>query len=200
MLNILIKRFSLIFLFSILSLFIFKIYLNSFLLAENGDSYDFFRVAYEFKQGNFLVESKRMPLFAFVLSLVSEENFVIWGRIVNNLFYFLSIFFVFLLIQEIFKLDNKISFLYSVMFAFFYPIIDNSFFIMADTMFLFLALVFLYLAIQNKNIYLTTLLTSLAFYTRFEGVLLFISLVIFLLLQKRYKEFGFSLLIFFFFY
>ena len=108
MLNILTKRFSLIIFFSILSLFILKINLNSFLLAENGDTYDFFRVAYEFKQENFLVESKRMPLFASILSLVSEENFVIWGRIVNNLFYFLSIYFVFLLVREIFKLDYKI--------------------------------------------------------------------------------------------
>jgi hypothetical protein len=196
MLNILTKRFSLIIFFSILSLFILKIYLNSFLLAENGDTYDFFRVSYEYRQGDFLVESKRMPLFAFVLSLVSEENFVIWGRIVNNLFYFLSIFFVFLLIQEIFKLEFKISLLYSLVFAFFYPILDNSFFIMADTMFLFLALTFLYLAIQNKNIYLTTLLTSLAFYTRFEGVLLFLSFAIFLIFKKKYKDLLKSLTLF----
>ena len=188
MLNILTKRFSLIIFFSILSLFILKIYLNSFLLAENGDTYDFFRVAYEFKQGNFLVESKRMPLFGSILSLVSEENFVIWGRIVNNLFYFLSIYLVFLLIREIFKLDNKISLLYSVVFAFFYPILDNSFFIMADTLFLLLTLVFLYCAVKNKNIYLIALISVFAFYTRFEGVLLFASLAIFLILQKRYKD------------
>ena len=196
MLNILTKRFSLIFLFSILFIFIFKIYLNSFLLAENGDSYDFFRVAYEFKQGNFLVESKIMPLFTIILSVVPEDNFIIWGRIINNLFYFLSIFFVYLLIREIFKLQFKISLLYSTMFALFYPILDNSFFIMADTLFLFLTLVFLYFFIRNKNIYLITLISVLAFYTRFEGFLLFISLSIFLILQKRYKDLFKSLTLF----
>jgi hypothetical protein len=188
MLNILTKRFSLIIFFSILFLFIFKIYLNSFLLAENGDSYDFFRVAYEFKQGNFLVESKRMPLFPIILSVVPEDSFVIWGRLLNNLFYFLSIFFVYLLIREIFKLEFKISLLYSTMFALFYPILDNSFFIMADTLFLLLTLVFLYCAVKNKNIYLITLISVFAFYTRFEGILLFASFAIFLILHKRYKD------------
>ena len=173
MLNILTKRFSLIIFFSILSLFIFKIYLNSFLLAENGDTYDFFRVAYEFKQGNFLVESKRMPLFTSILSVVPEDSFIIWGRLLNNLFYFLSIFFVYLLIREIFKLEFKISLLYSTMFALFYPILDNSFFIMADTLFLLLTLVFLYFAVKNKSIYLTTIISIFAFYTRFEGFICF---------------------------
>jgi len=168
-----------------ISLFSLKIFSNNFLLAENGDTYDFFRVAYEYKQGNYLVESKRMPLFPFLLSFANPEDFVFWGRVLNNLFYFGVVLLVF-------KIFN--NYLYTLVFALFYPVFDNSFFIMADSLFLFLVLLFIYLNLQNKNLYLVLFVSTLAFYTRFEGILLFGAVLLSQILNRRIKELPITIL------
>lgn len=165
-----------------------KFYLNSFLMAENGDTYDFFRVAYEFKQGNYLVESKRMPLFPLILSVFEDSNFIFMGRVLISVLYLLSLVLVYKIIRNLFTLNNLQSIIYTAVFGSFYLVLDNSFFIVSDTLFLFLVLFFIFLYLTNKNIYLVSLLGFLAFYTRFEGILLILSLLLIQIINKKYQE------------
>lgn len=172
----------------ILSLFIFKLFLNNFLLAENGDTYDFFRISYELKQGNFLYESKRLPLYSALLTPFNPDYFVFYGRIINNLIYFLSVFFFYKLIGFKFNLNLKEKFIFTAIFAFNFIIFDNSFFILSDSLLLLLSVIFLYFYEKNSSIYLLSLVSVLAFYTRFEGLLLAVSWGIVFLVQKKYSQ------------
>lgn len=179
----------------VLFFFIIKISINNLLLAENGDTYDFFRIAYEFRQDNYLVESKRMPLFPFFLSLTSPVNFVIWGRVLNNLLYFGLFIIVFKIVKSIFKISNKQAVFYTLLFGSFYPVLDNSFFIMSDTLFLLLVLIFFYLNIRNQGLVWILIVATVAFYTRFEGILLFGAVLFSQILNKKFKELPITLLV-----
>ena len=177
------------FLASIISLlFIFKLYLNNFLMAENGDTYDFFRISYELSNGNFLYESKRLPLYSLLLIPFNYDNYVFYGRIINNLIYFVSVFFFFKLISFKFKLNTYEKIFFTLIFAFNFVIFDNSFFILSDSLLLLFAVIFLYGFEKNFSIYVLTLIGSLAFYTRFEGVLLIIGLLVLKFFHKKYLE------------
>ena len=48
-------------------------------MAENGDTYDFFKISYELSNGNFLYESKRLnKLFEIIkFGCFIEYNFII---------------------------------------------------------------------------------------------------------------------------
>jgi len=178
------------FLFSILVilLFVLKLHLNNFLMAENGDTYDFFKISYELSQGNFLYESKRLPLYSLLLTPFNSEDYVFYGRIINNLIYFLSVFFFYKLISYKFKLELSEKILFTGIFAFNFVIFDNSFFILSDSFLLLLATAFLYFYEKDYSIYWLTLIGSLAFYTRFEGALLIGSLILLKLFQKKFVE------------
>ncbi len=179
---------NLLLLFILPTIFLIKIFLNYFLMAENGDTYDFFKVAYEYNQGNFLTDSKRMPLFPILISVFNDTNYVVAGRVLNNLFYLGSLVLFFHIIKNLFNLDFKNNLLYTTLFGFFYLIFDNSFFIMSDTLFLFLTLLFIYLYYKNVSTLTLTLIGFLAFYTRFEGILLITGLIVLNIFNKKYSE------------
>lgn len=169
-------------------LFVVKLHINNFLMAENGDTYDFFKISFQISQGNFFYESKRLPLYSLLLAPFNSEDYVFYGRIINNLIYFLSVFFFYKLISYKFKLELVEKILFTGIFAFNFVIFDNSFFILSDSLLLLLAILFLYLYEKNYSIFLLTIIGSLAFYTRFEGALLIGSLVLLKLFQKKYIE------------
>jgi hypothetical protein len=175
---------TLIFLF----LFTLKIYLNNFLMAENGDTYDFFRISYELSNGNFLYESKRLPLYSLLLVPFDYTDFVFYGRIINNLIYFLSVVFFYKLISLKFKLAMYEKILFTSIFAFNFVIFDNSFFILSDSLLLLFAVIFFYGYEKNYSSYFLAFIASLAFYTRFEGVLLIVGLLVLIFFQKKYLE------------
>lgn len=188
----LLKNITIIFL--ILCLFIFKLFLNNFLMAENGDTYDFFRISYELQLGNFLYESKRLPLYSILLSPFNSDYFVFYGRIVNNLIYFLAIFFFYKLISLKFdlKLYEKLSF--TTVFALNFIVFDNSFYILSDTLLLFLVVLFFYFYEKKYSWFLLSIVGVLSVYTRFEGLLLLVGFIIFNLFKKEYlRVFKFSL-------
>ncbi|MBP7859698.1 hypothetical protein KA001_01905 [Patescibacteria group bacterium] len=177
-------------------LFAFKLWLNSFLLAENGDTYDFFKIAYSIQNNNWLYESKRMPFLPLLLSIFPSEWFVWIGRIWINLFYFASIF-VFYKILRIYiksssnqltsKLANQLTLGATIIFATNLIIFENSFYILADTIFLFFNLLYLYLILKkNYNALILAIISLLAFYTRPEGlILVIVTLLIYFKLNKN---------------
>jgi len=180
-----------IFLSLLLLAYLIKIAVNNFLLAENGDTYDFFKVAHFIRNMDISYESKRMPLLPLILSIFPPEYFVQWGRIVINLFYFGSIiiFYKYFILlkskniekkkQELAKLKiSSVSVFVSLIFATNIIIFENSFYILADTIFLFWNLLFLYIyrKYNTNKIFWLSLVAGLAFYTRPEGLILYIAL------------------------
>ncbi|PIR43584.1 hypothetical protein COV24_02045 [candidate division WWE3 bacterium CG10_big_fil_rev_8_21_14_0_10_32_10] len=183
-----------------------KLVLNNLLLAENGDTYDFFKVGYFIKHGNWDYTSKRMPLLPIFLSFFNPEYFVNAGRVIINTFYFLSVFVFYkysnIILKE--KVGNTIkeiitsnSFLVTLIFAFNLVIFENSFYILADTPFLFFNILFLYVfrkyesfnkASQDVQDILLALIAGLSFYTRPEGLLLFVAYGTYLLINKKIKQ------------
>jgi hypothetical protein len=157
-------------------------------MAENGDTYDFFKISYELSQGNFLYESKRLPLYSLLLIPFNPDHYVFYGRIINNLIYFLSVFFFYKLISFKFKLEIYEKIFFTFIFAFNFVIFDNSFFILSDSLLLLFGVIFLYGYEKNFSVYFLTIVSSLAFYTRFEGVLLIIGLLVLKFFQKKYLE------------
>jgi len=97
------------------------------------------------KQGNFLYESKRLPLYSALLVPFNPDYYVFYGRIINNLIYFLSVFFFYQLISLKFKLNLKEKLIFTAIFAFNFIIFDNSFFILSDSLLLLLAVMFFYI-------------------------------------------------------
>lgn len=171
----------------ILFLFFIKIHINNLLIAENGDTYEFFRMAQDIREGIF-PEGKRMILYPLLLSLANKESFVTWGRFINTAVYFSSIFLVYLIVSKLTK-NKVLSFCSAVVYSFNTIILDNSFYIMSDTLSTFLILLFFYLALKDKKNYiLTSLVAGLAFLTRIENIVLFVALGLNFLLRKDKKN------------
>lgn len=176
----------------ILILFATKLAINSLLVAENPDTYDFFKVAYFLRSLDFTVESKRMFLLPLLISYFPVNWYVWVGRIWINLFYFASIYIFYYYFKLVIKLksdkveksknnylqlttSNLLPLLATLIFATNIVIFENSFYILADTIFLFFNLLYLYIYKKfglNKWL-LLTVIAGLAFYTRPEGLVLF---------------------------
>jgi len=182
------KKIFIIFACSVFALFLIKVYLNSFLLAEDGDTYDFFRMAYYFRIFQYPSYAKRMPLLPLILAISAPSNFILWGRVVSSLFYFGSIFVFYSLLGYYVK-DKTLKSIFSLIFAFNIVVLNNSFFINSDNIFLFLVLLFILIYKKyGLKIPILALIAALAFYTRVEGILLFLSLGIILFAKKRWEE------------
>ena len=169
-------------------IFFIKLIINQLLLAENGDTYDFFKIAYYLQQANFNYHSKRHILLPILLTPFPPENFVFFGRIIINVFYFLSVFVFYEIVKKL--LNNQFTaILATLTFAFNYIIFENSFYILADSLFLFLNLSYIYIYKKNnhqKPLYLS-IVSALAFYTRPEGAILVLVTVI-LYAKNFYKN------------
>ena len=175
-------------------LFVIKIKVNNLLIAENGDTYEFFQMAQDIRSGKF-PEGKRMILLPLILSLANRSSFVTWGRITTTFFYFLSIFLIYLIVHTLTK-NKVISLCAGEVFLFNTIILDNSFYIMSDTLSTFLILLFFYLSLRDKKNYLLlSVVAGLAFMTRIENVVLFATLGLNLLLRKDKKNLSKSILI-----
>lgn len=170
------KKKKLVFTILIISfLFAVKMYLNSFLLAENGDTYDFFKIAYSFQHFDFLYDSKRMPFLPLLLTVFPSEWFVWIGRFWVNLFYILCIVVFYKIIKKLHikSINPIVPFAATAVFATNILVFENSFYILADTPFLFFTLLFMYFITEkNLNLNILGLTAALAFYTRPEGILL----------------------------
>lgn len=168
-------------------LFVIKIKFNNLLIAENGDTYDFFQMAQDIRSGK-LPDSKRMILFPLILSLTDKTHFVVWGRFITTVFYFSSILVIFLIVKKL--TNNKmISLCAAVVYAFNTLILDNCFYIMSDPLSTLLILLFFYFSIKDQKKYiLLSILAGLAFFTRLENIILFGALGLHLLLIKDRKN------------
>jgi hypothetical protein len=178
-----IKTHKYLFLLVIL-LFVAKLYINSFLLAENGDTYDFFKIAYFLQNFNLDYQSKRMLFLPFLMAPFPSDYFVSIGRVWINLFYVCSVAIFYFYIKNVLgsKKDNLVSVCATLVFAFNIIIFENSFYILADSIFLFFNLLYLYvLKTKGLKSYKTlAFITVLAFYTRPEGLILgFITFVLY---------------------
>lgn len=172
----------------LLLLFGIKILSNWLLLAENGDTYDFFKIAYFFQNYNLDYASKRMPLLPLLLTPFPSHYFVAIGRVWINIFYFLTVvlaykYFYSLVSNKVIRLkSNKeiskefISFLFAAVIATNILIFENSYYILADTIFLFFNVLYLYMIRKDglDKPFLLALISALAFYTRPEGMILFL--------------------------
>lgn len=183
-----IKKYKLIVLL-VLLLFGVKLAINSLLLAENGDTYDFFKIAYFLQQFNLDYASKRMPFLPLLLTPFPSQYFVEVGRFWINIFYFLTVVFSYkyfyllsdkskFLKSKVFKVKfrNFYSLCFSLVIATNILIFENSFYILADTIFLFFNVLYLYSIKKyglNKPI-IIAVISALAFYTRPEGAILFV--------------------------
>ena len=173
--------------------FLLKLWINSYLLGENGDTYNFFNIALSIKTGSSLLEEKRMPLFPLLLSISQSDSFIIYGHLLVNLFYFLSIILFFYTLKYYVK-EFKWLVLGTLIFATNMIIVDNSFYIMSDALFTLLFLMFLYVYnrsarnINRNSILLLSLIAFGAFYTRPEGGLLILILGVITIISKNYKQ------------
>ena len=167
----------------ILLLFFIKIQINNLLIAENGDTYEFFQMAQDIRNGNF-PDGKRMILFPLILSLADKNSFVPWGRLITTVFYFSSIFLIYLIVHRL--TGNKIiSLCAATVYSLNTVILDNSFYIMSDSLSTYLILLFFYFSLKDKKNYiLLALIAGLAFLTRVENVVLFAALGLNLLLIR----------------
>jgi hypothetical protein len=168
-------------------LFFIKIQINNLLIAENGDTYEFFQMAQDIRSGN-LPEGKRMILFPLILSLADKGSFVPWGRIITTSFYLSSIFLVYLIVHKLTK-NKIISLCAAAVYTLNTIILDNSFYIMSDTLSTSLVLLFFYLTLTDKKNYtLLAFIAGLAFITRVENIVLFAALGLNLILLKDRKS------------
>jgi hypothetical protein len=164
-------------------------------MAENGDTYDFFKISYELQQGNFFYDSKRLPLYSLLLTPFSSDYFIFYGRIINNLLYFLAVFFFYKIISFKFKLENFEKYLFTLIFALNFIVFDNSFYILSDTLFLFLIVLFFYFYEKGYNWIYLLLISVLSIYTRFEGLLLLFTLLFIYFFNKEFKKFFKNMLV-----
>lgn len=160
-------------------LFTLKLVSNWLLLAENGDTYDFFKIAYFLQNYNLDYASKRMPFLPILLAPFPFKYFVTVGRIWINIFYFFTLIFSY---KYFYLISNKqvnqkfVSILFALVIATNILIFENSFYILADTIFLFFNIYYLYLIKKHglNKPFLLALIATLAFYTRPEGAVLFV--------------------------
>ena len=170
--------------------FVFLLFLSLHIIffnintAEWGDSYRILRASEFARKGAYPSDEKRPPLFSILLSIrPAAQDQIIWGRLfmfaVSVLFYFLFTKYARMYIK-----DNNYALL-AVLYFIFNPIIFYwSLRIMADAFFAFLALLALYWlaswrdSLDFGKLFLLGFVSSLSVLTRFEGYLLFISVVV----------------------
>lgn len=170
---------------------IIKLLTQNLLLAENGDTYSIFKIAYSIDTlGEIPIWAKRMPFLPFLLSLFESSYYIMVGRLIINLFYLASIFFFYKLIYILLNNNHRvtISICATLVFAANYTIFTNSYYILNDTIFLFFIISSFYEYYTRKRWWMLTILTSLAFYTRIEGILLIGIYGLSYLINKNYKE------------
>ena len=169
--------------YALIIFFIFHIVLFNVNTAEWGDSYRILRASEFIRQGSYPIEEKRPPLFSIFTALrPSFVDAVVWGRVVVFVFSLLA----FLLFNELLKIyikENKYRFL-ALLFFMFNPVyLYWSLRIMADVPFSFFVLLAFYISKKYSNRgYLKPILlgfiSGLSILTRFEGYLLFGSLIL----------------------
>ncbi len=179
--------------YALIIFFILHIVLFDVNTAEWGDSYRILRASEFIRQGSYPVEEKRPPLFSIFTALrPSSVDAVVWGRVVVFVFSLLA----FLLFNELLKIyikENKYRFL-ALLFFIFNPVyLYWSLRIMADIPFSFFVLLAFYISRRySKKVYVKFILlgfiSGLSILTRFEGYLLFGSLMLGAFFTKKDLE------------
>ena len=151
--------------------------------AEWGDSYRILRASEFIRQGSYPLDEKRPPLFSIFTAIrPSSIDAVVWGRVVMLIFSLLA-FLTFRELVKIYIKDNKYRFL-ALLFFIFNPIyLYWSLRIMADVPFSFFVLLAFYLLRKYSDkgpfkYIIVGFISGLSILTRFEGYLLFASLVV----------------------
>jgi len=170
-------------LFSFILFVVVHVALVNFNSAEWGDSYRILRASEFIRNGSYPSDEKRPPLFSAFLALrpVSVDA-VIWGRVVMLIFSILS-FFVFYKLVKIYIKDEKYRFIALILFTFNPVYLYWSIRVMADVPFSFFVLLAFYISGRYSNkgyvkFILLGFISGLAILTRFEGYLLFASLML----------------------
>lgn len=177
-------------------IYIFFIAVHLFLMnintAEWGDTYRILRAS-EFIRTDlsYPLDEKRPPLFSLILAIrPSGVDQVLWGRGVMLITSF-AIFYIFdKFIDLIFK-KEKIKNISLLFFALNPVFLYWSLRVYADTLFALLVLIsFYYLKVHGKslkvkNVIVLGLLSGLSVLTRFEGYILFVSVLIGVLYSKE---------------
>lgn len=187
----------LIFLFAIfVAVHIFLFNINA---SEWGDSFRILRASEFLKGGTYPSDEKRLPLYSLLLATnPSGVDAVIWGRGVMfgvSILYFAVFLIYFSKNSE--KMTQKSLLLAGLLFLFNPVLLYWSIRLMADAFFGLLALTSLLLVLQFKQnrcyflLLVSGLLTGLAIWTRFEGYILFASIVagLFFLDVNEFKDF-----------
>ncbi len=168
--------------------------------AEWGDSYRILRASQFIKDFQYPTDEKRPPLFSLFLALQPVNiDPVIFGRIFMFIISALSFFIFYKILANVFN-DKKKIIVALLLFTFNPVYLYWSLRIMADTFFLLFVLLTtnIYIDSVNKKAFSTVntvslgVLSGLAILTRFEGYILFVSLLIGILLFN--SDFSFKLL------
>lgn len=168
--------------------------------AEWGDSYRILRASQFVKHFTYPTDEKRPPLFSIFLAVQpSNMNPVLFGRVFMFIVSLVSLYVFYKILNQVFKDKQKI--ITSLLLFIFNPVyLYWSIRVMADTFFLMFVLLVshIYISSVNKkklaisNLIYLGILSGLSILTRFEGYILFISLLIGVLLFDT--AFSFSVL------
>ena len=157
-------------------------------VSEWGDSYRILRASEFIRQGSYPIDEKRPPLFSIILSVRPDSvDPVVWGRVVMFIFSVLSLY-IFDKLTKIQVKNEKYRLLALLLFIFNPVYLYWSIRIMADVPLSFICLLSFYLISKWKDLnYVKTallgFLSGLAILTRYEGYLLFTSLLVAVILS-----------------
>jgi len=176
---------------------ILRIFLINFNETEWGDSFDFLRISRALNKGAYPLDTKRLPLYPLLLSIVSETliDRVLWGRVLSFFLHAFNTLLLYKLCKFLFSNRGRLVYFPPALFLLSPITLHWSLRIMSESLYLTFVLISLIIIYRKNNGYFTkglnffrSLSVGISTLVRYEGILLFISHITVLLREKKLKQ------------